>query len=651
MILNSPRRRRLAAVGAALCSGLLASAAASAPPPRAADNTTQELRRIDRALGDAVLAERYGESAIAESHRRTAAREAWTVLGRIAVADRDLEAARDAFAEARRIAATDFAEAREWLALVELHLAGVDGDVEAPLRELRYGVGERVDDAAMLRRFVEALWATGRREEFAAELKSLRELDAVAADLVEAWSAAGGPLPALDAGDVGGRSAAERAELAARLQSQLAELEVHLAPTAASSGDVPPPTVAPFKIDPSAVLALTPPSLRPVLDLLDAGRRPAAVAALRAAADGEDGPAAQELLGRVLAEDGDFEAAEATLAEAIRFDPDPQRAQQALARLYWLDGRRGEALLLLRQAAFGAELERDLAWALATEEIAEQRFTQAREQLESLHKRFDSARALLALVEVARAEDAPKRAFDAAKRALVLAPNAEAALLAHARLALEIQVSPEAAGSVEALARYRPDSGAYQFLLGEVWRLRREAGSATEAYLRALELDPALVEARKPLGLALNHESRFEEGREQLLRFLEHAPEDPDALAGLAEAEERLGAAEAAEQRALGVLATVPDHPRALLVAGLVVMGRGDFGAARPYFERAVDGDPWLAKAHYQLSFACARLSDRTCAKRHLELYRKALEGPESEVVEMRRQPSGAMTLSPQGER
>jgi tetratricopeptide (TPR) repeat protein len=135
--------------------------------------------------------------------------------------------------------------------------------------------------------------------------------------------------------------------------------------------------------------------------------------------------------------------------------------------------------------------------------------------------------------------------------------------------------------------------------------------------------------------LALNHESRFEEAKGYLERYLEAHPGDLDALAGLAEAEERLGDPEGAERRALAVLERDPAHPRAHLVVGLVRAGHGDFAGAREALQQAVDADPMMAKAHYQLSLACARLGDRECAAEHLERYRRALEGPEASHVEM----------------
>ncbi|MEM8933984.1 MAG: hypothetical protein AAGE94_22525, partial [Acidobacteriota bacterium] len=340
--------------------------------PGSADEPTESL---DWQLLEARSAAGRGEPQIAESHRRAAAREAWFLLGRLAIAEQDLDAAHAALTRARNVAAVDFEPARELLALVDLHRVGTDGEVEPALRELRFGVHDRPDDVAMLTRFAHALWATGRDEELAAELDELRRVDAAAAtsfDLSVAISAR--HLPPLDGGSIGSWSPTERTALAERMREVAASLDVDLQDPRVESSTSADATVdvAPFELEPARRLALTPPSLHGVLDQLDAGDRDGATAALRARLDGADGPAARALLGRLLAESGEIDAAEEMLIHAIRIDPEPLDAQQALARLAWLQGRRVEAITTLRQAAFGGEpLERDLAFVLADAEIAQ----------------------------------------------------------------------------------------------------------------------------------------------------------------------------------------------------------------------------------------------------------------------------------------
>ena len=663
----------------AVLRGILAAVIAVSPVATASGDDAASTSALEWELLEAETALAQGEPRVAASHYRGAVREAWFLLGLIEVAEGELGAARDAFARARDAAAVDLAAARVALALVELRL----GEVEQPLRELRLTSQEDHRDAAVLRRFVEALWAAGREDEFRAELEKLRALDPVAADDVSKTSDSTSaprraPLP--DTGSLEAATGESRERLRARLAASLIRAYRNLAALhqrtgftqgisglEADAGAVRSKYpgardpfgkvdltageavqgIRPIELDPVALIASQPPSLHPVVELLDGGELEAAAAELRRRAAGEHAAAARALLGQLLAQQGDVEAAEAELLRALETPSGPAlgtaAAHQALARLYWHGDRRAEAADHLRRAAELGALDRDLGLTLAEIELAAGQPEAARRQLRSLDKRFGSVEALLRLASLEDLEGREKQALDAAARAARQAPNSEEVLLTHARLALEVGVVNSAARSVEPLVRMCPEEPEYRVLLGRAWRQRRKMGEAAEAFLKAVEIDPDYLPAFLPLGLALNHESRFDEARRYLERYLEAHPGDLDALAGLAESEQRLGEPAAAERRARGVLAQDPANARAHLVVGLVLADRGDFAAAREALQRAVGADPLLAKAHYQLSLACARLRDRACAEAHLERYQRALEGPEATYVQL--QPAAGTTL------
>ena len=654
--------------------GILVAALVPGQPARADDAASTSTLEWEFLEAETALTQ--DEPRVAASHYRGAVKEAWFLLGLIAVAEGELDDARDALGRARNAAAVDLSRARVALALVELRL----GEVEQPLRELRLTAQEDHRDAAVLRRFVEALSAAGRQQEFRLELEKLRALDPTAAGVVEAWStSAGREPPSADTGSLVSATEESRNHLRARLAASLiratrnlavlhrqtgftgavADLEAAADAVAARypagdpfgkvdlKADEPVRRVGPPRLDPVALLASEPRSLHPVLELIDAGDLEAAAAELGRRLAGEDGAdensaGARSLLGRLLAHQRD-PAAEAELLRAIETPgtvmpgtvaPGTVAAHQALARLYWQD-RRAEATSHLRRAAELGPLDRDLSLALAEIELAAGQTPAAERQLRSLDKRFGSVEALMRLVSVARLAGEEKRALEAAEKASRRAPNCEQVLLIHARQALEVGVAGSAARSVEPLVRMRPEVAEYRLLLGRTWSQRRKMGEASEAFLKAVELDPEYLPAFLPLGLALNHESRFAEAKGHLESYLETHPGDADALAGLAEAEERLGDSEAAERRALGVLSQEPGHARAHLVVGMVRAGRGELAEAREAFQQAVEADPLLAKAHYQLSLACARLRDRDCAMAHLERYKQALEGPESTYIQL----------------
>jgi len=647
-----------------LAAVVLLATCLAVSPGRALDDDPASTARLEWELLEAETALGQDEPRIAASHYRAAVREAWFLLGLIAVEDGELETARDALERSRNAAAVGLGRARVALALVELRL----GEVERPLRELRFTTRENLEDIRTLRLFVEALRAAGQEEEYRAELEELRQLDAgAAAEIEEAISSAEhrAPLPAT--GSLGETRAEDRAELRARLVVSLVHAHRNLAALKERTGfdrgrdellsaaeeletahpearnafgkvdlETSPrrPKIHPPRLDLVRLITSSPAPLHTALGLLDRGDVEGAKAELRRQLEGSDGLAARVLLGRLLAQEGETGAAEEELLAALEISAELPAAHQSLARIYWRD-RRAEALDHLRRAAEIAPLDRDLALVLAEAELAEGRSSAAEGLLRSVEKRFDSAEAAMARVAIARRAGSEKEALEAAEKAWRLAPNCEEVLLTHTRLALEAGIVPSAERSVEPLVRMRPEVAEYRFLLGRVWQERRKMGEASEAYLKAVELDPDYLPAFLPLGLALNHESRYPEARGYLERYLEAHPDDLDASSGLAEAEERLGEVEAAERRALAVLEQDPDHARAHLVIGLVRASHGEFAEARAAFERAIGADPLLAKAHYQLSLACARLGDRDGAARHMAGYRKALEGPEAAFVEM----------------
>jgi cytochrome c-type biogenesis protein CcmH/NrfG len=122
---------------------------------------------------------------------------------------------------------------------------------------------------------------------------------------------------------------------------------------------------------------------------------------------------------------------------------------------------------------------------------------------------------------------------------------------------------------------------------------------------------------------------------DQALRL---APDDAEAIAVLAEAEEGLGDHAAAEAHARRALAGIPGHATALLVIGLVRMQEQRYAEARSAFEQALVARPDSAKTHYQLSLACARLGDSECAARQVELYNQALRAVEVRLAALRTQ-------------
>src|SRR5206468_8319419 len=135
-----------------------------------------------------------------------------------------------------------------------------------------------------------------------------------------------------------------------------------------------------------------------------------------------------------------------------------------------------------------------------------------------------------------------------------------------------------------------------------------------------------------------NNRKLYGDARAFLTRSLDLEPESADAIAALAEAEEGLGELPAAEADARRALARSNANPTANLVLGLVFMKQERYGDARDALRKTIAVDPDSSKAHYQLSLACARLGDTSCAEEHVALYQQKLRETEERVQQLRTQ-------------
>jgi uncharacterized protein HemY len=167
--------------------------------------------------------------------------------------------------------------------------------------------------------------------------------------------------------------------------------------------------------------------------------------------------------------------------------------------------------------------------------------------------------------------------------------------------------------------------------------------AATEALLRAQEVEPDRPLALVALGFTHNSRRRYQEAKQVLLRSLDFEPDNLEAIAALAEAEEGLGDTGSAESHARRVLARVPGHATANLVLGLVLMKQEEYAGARDAFLKAASAEHVSAKPHYQLSLAYARLGDEARSRQHLEEYQRRQKEIEDRVRELRGLSPGGM--------
>jgi tetratricopeptide (TPR) repeat protein len=286
-------------------------------------------------------------------------------------------------------------------------------------------------------------------------------------------------------------------------------------------------------------------------------------------------------------------------------------------------------------APAAANRERLLELAAAAQ--AQGKTAEAARQWRAAADRFGSVQARLQLARLALHGGDPAAALGDLRRALEQAPNSEEVLEAYAQVCLALRRPTPAIVAFESLARLNPTVAGHRYLLGVGLLQAGDFQRAVEELQQAEALDPQRTLTLIALGLAHNGMKRYEAGRAALERALAREPDNVEALAALAEAEEGGGDLAVAEGHAQRALAQAPGHATANLVRGMVLMKQERFADARQALARAVAAEPGSAKAHYQLSLACARLGDEPASRRHRELYQKALQEAEQRIKDLRR--------------
>jgi tetratricopeptide (TPR) repeat protein len=242
----------------------------------------------------------------------------------------------------------------------------------------------------------------------------------------------------------------------------------------------------------------------------------------------------------------------------------------------------------------------------AQQELAAGRRVEAKRLLTDAADKFRSVQAMLLLSRLQSEDGDAAGALDSLRRARALAPNSEEVLSAFAQMSL-----------------------------------------AVSALQVAEQLEPNRALTLLALGIAHNSLQQYADARPALIRAVELDPGNADTQAALAEAEQGLGELDAAAGHVQQVLGRAPQHATANLVAGLIAMDRSQYGDARAAFERAVQADPLMFKAHYQLSLACARLGDESAATQYLERYRQTLREVQKmiDALRMATGPTGTDTV------
>ena len=183
-----------------------------------------------------------------------------------------------------------------------------------------------------------------------------------------------------------------------------------------------------------------------------------------------------------------------------------------------------------------------------------------------------------------------------------------------------LQREAEIAGD---MVKSNPDDPRGRRHLGLAYARQGRHADALAEFRRACDLDPDDGMARYGLGEALHREKRYAEAVESYEQALELVPGDAAVRTGLGRSLAALGRFEAAAEQFQRALASDPDHAAAHLGLGELALKQRDEAAAVRACGRALQHQPGLALAHSCLGSAHAAAGRYDAAAAALE---RALE-------------------------
>lgn len=385
-------------------------------------------------------------------------------------------------------------------------------------------------------------------------------------------------------------------------------------------------------------------------------------------------PAANELLGLVLAAEGEyagarkyFEAAvraepssasahanlaadlaelrenalaEGELSKALQLDPADYDVNHNLGQLYLQLGRISEAIPRLEQAQKVRPSSYDNGYNLALAQLRASHFAKAEAQVRSLMRSADQAELHNLLAEIYEKQAKFVQAVAEYERAARMEPS-EANIFEWGSELLRHQTLEPAIEVFGWGARLHSRSWRMQVGLGVSLFLHEDYEPAVKRYCAAIDLDPS--DARTYRFLAAVNPLPPAVASEALARFQHYAeaqPQSPQALLYYANALWDVMAADGVLQSPAQVEALLrraldldPKLAEAHLQTGILYASRDMQAAAAQEFTLATQLKPNLALAHYKLSQALTRLGDRARARQEAEIWKnvRAREREEQE--------------------
>jgi tetratricopeptide (TPR) repeat protein len=166
---------------------------------------------------------------------------------------------------------------------------------------------------------------------------------------------------------------------------------------------------------------------------------------------------------------------------------------------------------------------------------------------------------------------------------------------------------------------FEPENPQAYYLRGRASQQIPTFEKAAADYRKVLELDPERVDARERLATCLVEISRFEEALGHLEHLQKLRPNDADLLVRVARCQNGLGQVKRARQILESVIAEHPEHGRALLLLGRIIMSNSQPEEAEEWLRRAAKLLPHDYQAQWQL-YDCLKRQENKTAESQAQL-------------------------------
>lgn len=334
-------------------------------------------------------------------------------------------------------------------------------------------------------------------------------------------------------------------------------------------------------------------------------------------------------------------AAEAKLAEIERLSGQPARAHTMLDALIqrkpqdatllvlkarWLtaEGKRTEAIASAKAAVAADPKSIDGHYLLGTlyrSEGNRDGAANAFKEVLRLNPNSDAARLQLSQVELARGE--AQSALELAEAVAKNAPENPFARLNLARTLVARGDLPKAEPMIASLLKDYPNVAAVQSLNGAVKLRHKDTAGARQAYSRALELDPSLIEALGGITIVDSLEKKIPEARARLDARLAQEPDRRDLLLLVSRFQMGTNDLPAAEKTLRHLVEVAPAEVTAYSLLAQVYLAQRQLDRAQQEFDGILKRNPTDVGAATMGGIISEAKRNFPDAK---ERYRKALE-------------------------